>query len=102
MLATGSLDHTIKICTTNGINIWNFKQHQGQVTQVKFNPNGIHLISSSFDQSLKVWDLEKGKKAMDLIGHTAQVIKLEHNYLGDLVLSGSFDNTSKIWDLRCG
>lgn len=59
-------------------------------------------MTSSFDQSIKIWDLEKGKRIMNLNGHTAEVIKLDYNYMGDQVLSCSFDNTAKIWDLRTG
>lgn len=34
-----------------------FKDHKAEVTSVKFNPNGRYLVSSSFDKTIKVWDI---------------------------------------------
>ena len=39
------------------------------MTQVKFNPNGSYLLTSSFDKSIKVWDIEKSKLLSSLTGH---------------------------------
>lgn len=69
LIATGSLDHHIKIWTSSGTEFWHFREHKGEVTDVKFNPNGIYLTSASFDHNLLVWDLEKGKRVMKLSGH---------------------------------
>ena len=60
------------------------------------------MATSSFDQSVKIWDIEKKKRIFTLSGHTAEVIKLDHTYHGDQLLSGSFDNTAKVWDLKTG
>lgn len=102
IVATGSLDHRVKVWSSSGAKLWSFKDHEGEVPDVKFNPNGMCLTSVSFDQSLIVWDLQKGKKLMKLTGHTAEIIKVQHNYHGDLALTCSFDGTAKIWDLKSG
>ena len=102
LIATGSLDHGVRVWSSSGTEFWNLKEHKGEVTDVKFNPNGSYLTTCSFDQSLIVWDIEKGKRVFKLAGHEGEVIKMQHNYQGDQVLSCSFDGTAKIWDLKTG
>ena len=59
------------------------------------------LATGSYDQTIKIWDIENGTVKKTLTGHTNcinRLILLENN---DLV-SGSTDKTIKIWNLEDG
>ena len=71
LVATGSLDWNIKVWSCSGTELLTFKDHKAEVTSVKFNPNGVHLVSSSFDKTVKMWDIEKGKLVVSMAGHDA-------------------------------
>ena len=60
--------------------------------------NNQLLMSSSHDDSIKVWDLETNECVKTLVGHSNRVLCLETIGNGQIA-SGSADNTIKIWDV---
>jgi WD40 repeat protein len=47
--------------------------HSGVVTSVAFSPDGTKIVSGSFDQTIKVWDLVNwSRKDHLLFNHTTQ------------------------------
>jgi WD40 repeat protein len=61
------------------------------------------LISGSWDNTIKVWNLLNGDLMSTLDGHTSIVWCLTFlNEDESRLVSGSFDNTIKIWDLDMG
>jgi WD40 repeat protein len=38
--------------------------HTGPVDAVAVTPDGRHVVSGSFDRTLRVWDLEDGKEIL--------------------------------------
>ena len=59
------------------------------------------LITTSFDNIIKVWDLNKPKCLKRLIGHTDTIITFEFSSNGYLI-SGSQDKTLKVWNIENG
>jgi WD40 repeat protein len=57
IIATGSFDHTVRLWSLNGKMLHNMSGHTGEVTSVKFNPNGTYVCSSSLDSTARVWDI---------------------------------------------
>ena len=60
-----------------------------------------HVVSSSKDKMLKVWDVASGQCLHTLTGHTdviTGIAKLSNNR----VISSSADNTLKVWDMSSG
>ena len=74
--------------------------HDSFILCIKEGING-EIISSSFDQTIKVWDISSLKCVCTLKGHTGSVttVQVLNNFE---IISGSRDRTIKIWDLRNG
>ena len=64
--------------------------------------DGRRAVSASWDQTLKVWDLETGSELRTLAGHTAWVRGVAVTADGRRAVSASDDKTLKVWDLETG
>ena len=60
------------------------------------------MVSSSDDQTVKVWDLESGQLLHTLLGHFDAVASCAITPDGRRVVSASWDHTLKLWDLESG
>ena len=68
------------------------------VNSLCFTPNSRWLVSASSDNSLRVWNCEKGQAVGDpLWAHTDAVLSVWTD--GVSIISGSFDKTIRICDL---
>jgi WD40 repeat protein len=88
--------------------------HTSSVDAVAVTPDGRHVVSGSWENTLRVWDLETGKPKMTFQGHSSEVRALAvegHTSWVDAVavtpdgrhvISGSYDNTLRVWDLKDG
>ncbi len=77
--------------------------HQsGSIHSLDLNPFQSNLLASgSHDNTIRIWDVNKGKELNKLEGHTNEVrclVLLPNNQLA----SGSRDNTIRIWDVNKG
>jgi len=68
------------------------------LVSVDFSPNGKHIVSSSFDTTLKIWDAEFGTEITTLIGHESRVNSCVWSKEGDFIASVSDDGNVKIWN----
>ena len=57
MISTGSFDNTARIWNLSGKMLQTLSGHSGEVTSVKFNPNGTYLSTSSLDSTARIWDI---------------------------------------------
>ncbi|XP_064616387.1 U4/U6 small nuclear ribonucleoprotein Prp4-like [Liolophura sinensis] len=98
-VATGSEDNTCKI--------WDLRQrkcsytipaHTNIISKVKFQPNhGNYLITSSYDQTAKVWAHPVWSPLKSLAGHEGKVMCLDISSDLKYMVSASFDRTFKLW-----
>ena len=75
--------------------------HSGPLTGAVFSPDGRTILSSSLDETLKLWDAVSGRMtrsfgARDLV--TSAAISPD----GRLALSGGANHTLKLWELPSG
>src|SRR5262245_11439833 len=47
--------------------------HTGDITAVAFTPDGLGLVTSSWDKTVRLWELASGKELAVLAGHTGVV-----------------------------
>ncbi len=66
-----------------------------------FSPCGNYIASGSWDNSIRIWDLE-GREHKVLDGHTAEVNALAYMPDGRRLVSASDDGTTLVWNLETG
>ncbi len=65
--------------------------HTSGVVSVSFSPDGKRIISSSWDNTARLWDAESGKQQLK-VEHEAEVHAVQFSPEGKLFATGSFDN----------
>jgi WD40 repeat protein len=76
--------------------------HTSWVTACAVTPDGRHVVSASYDKTLKIWELASGRALATLEGHTARVTACAVTPDGRHVVSASWDETLKVWELASG
>uniref|UniRef100_UPI0028A71526 serine/threonine-protein kinase n=1 Tax=Planktothrix agardhii TaxID=1160 RepID=UPI0028A71526 len=74
--------------------------HSDAVSSVAFSPDGRTLASGSFDNRIKLWDVQSQREIATLTGHSSYVTSVAFSPDGRTLASGSDDNTIKLWDVQ--
>ncbi|MBE9011151.1 AAA-like domain-containing protein [Pseudanabaenaceae cyanobacterium LEGE 13415] len=99
MIATGSLDRSIKLWKLDGTLLKTLEGHQDQVYSIAFNPDGTKFASASLDKTIKLWS-DDGRLITTLSGHTDGVRSVAFSPDGELLASASRDRTVIVWNLN--
>ena len=76
--------------------------HTNTITSVAFSPNGAQVLSGSFDNTVKLWDVASGRLLRTFVGHAGVVQSVAFSPNGALVASGSGDKTVRLWETATG
>jgi WD40 repeat protein len=100
LIASGSVDSTVKLWDTNGLLVKNFK-HPAGVTSLDFSKDGYYIATGSYDGIVRIWKVNEPGAPMELKGHEGTVWSVAFSANGNLASSGE-DKTIKIWDAQTG
>jgi WD40 repeat protein/tRNA A-37 threonylcarbamoyl transferase component Bud32 len=78
------------------------KGHNRPVLALAFSPDGRHLVSGGWDQTINVWGGLTGEKIRVQTGHTAQVTSLTYSRDGRWLASAGGDQNIILWDAENG
>ena len=94
-IVSGGMDS--KICVWRGVQCKDFIGHVGSISKIQ-SVGTSHIISASYDRSLKIWSLNKQSPIASLHGHKGAVLDF---VLSDptIAVSAGRDGQMYIWDL---
>jgi WD40 repeat protein len=76
--------------------------HTDWVSSVIFSPDGLRIISGSYDRTVRIWNTMTGRLLTVCDGHTSRICSIALSPEGTKMISGSYDKTARIWDTRTG
>jgi WD40 repeat protein len=74
--------------------------HQQPVSAIAFSPDGQQLVSSSFDKTIKLWNVNSGKCLKTFTGHQGPIINAKFSIDRRSIVSVGVDRTLKVWDIQ--
>ena len=96
ILATASLDNTVKLWKANGLLINTLEEHNDGVSSVSFSPDGKTIATVSLDNTVKLWDYD-GLLINTLEQHNDEVYSLSFSPDGETIATGSRNGIIKLW-----
>jgi WD40 repeat protein/serine/threonine protein kinase len=76
--------------------------HGDRVLSVAFSPNGKSVATTSKDETVKIWNVERGEHLRTFEGHSSAVNSVAFAPDGVRIVTGSSDRTAKIWHVENG
>lgn len=89
----------IKLWTPDGKLIKNWKAHATTIWNVDISNDGRYAVSSEFNKTFRLWDVNSGDVLEDMRGHEDVTMTVAISPDNRYIASGSNDLTIKIWDV---
>ena len=93
----GKLDQFLNLNIARTLN-----GHTHDVRSVTFSPDGKYICSGSYDETVRLWNVDTGENIRTLNGHTHWVRSVSFSPDGKYICSGSDDNTVRLWNVDTG
>ncbi|WP_338071761.1 hypothetical protein, partial [Bathymodiolus thermophilus thioautotrophic gill symbiont] len=92
--------HKLKTSNVQNLSQFDFLQtgHAGAIQSANFSPDGQTIISASWDNTFKLWNLN-GQCLHTFTGHPG-IQSANFSPDGQTIISTSHDNTLKLWNLN--
>jgi WD40 repeat protein len=84
----------------NGNLVGLLEGHGDLIIDARFSPKGNYILTTSKDQTAKIWDSKSYELKATLAGHTDEILKLQMTPDEDIIYTASRDNTIRAWDLN--
>ena len=76
--------------------------HSRRINSINFHPtvSGL-LVSTAADSTVKIWDIENQKVAIDIVGgHNDAVLNITWDWKGSMLATACKDTHLRVWDVR--
>jgi WD40 repeat protein len=97
-ILSGGMDSKLCLWHESALRCDDLLGHTGSISQV--DVNGSLGLSSAYDRTMRVWDINRKTCLATLSGHAQPVTQF--SWCGPTVLSGDRKGTVKAWDLESG
>ena len=97
-ILSGGMDSKLCLWHESALRCDDLLGHTGSVSQVDVcGPLGV---SSAYDRTIRIWDLNRKQCSATLAGHAQPVTQFA--WCGPMILSGDRKGTVKVWDVESG
>jgi WD40 repeat protein len=72
------------------------------VNSAAFSPDGARIVTTSWDNTARIWDAASAKEIAVLRGHDNTVFSAAFSPDGTRIVTASRDNTARIWHAASG
>jgi WD40 repeat protein len=72
------------------------------VYSAAFSSDGKSIVSTSYDDTVRVWNASTGEQVHELKGHTGDVNSAAFSSDGKSIVSASYDKTVRVWNASTG
>ena len=104
-VASGGLDHKIKLWDLNGggekLHI-DLGEHEAKGSVYALSVRGSVMASGGPESIVRLWDPKSGKRITNFVGHTDNIRDVLINEDGDTVMTASSDQSIKVWSITAG
>ena len=99
--ASGTGNNIQVFRTDNAEPLLKFKAHQHWVCGIVWSPDGQQLISTSSDNTVKVWNSSTGRQiGQRCTSHTDRIRSLAITSDGSFIATASYDKTVRLWSTK--
>ncbi|KAL2318317.1 hypothetical protein Fmac_032193 [Flemingia macrophylla] len=105
LLASGGHDKKAVLWVTDSLKQKaTLEEHASLITDVRFSPSMPRLATSSYDKTVRVWDVDNpGYSLRTFTGHCSPVMSLDfHPNKDDLICSCDVDGEIRYWSINNG
>src|SRR5262249_512150 len=74
--------------------------HDGSVYSAAFSPDGLRIVTASYDRTARIWDAPIAKEIAVLRGHDSAVSSAAFSPDASRIVTPSQDKTARIWDVQ--
>jgi hypothetical protein len=92
----------VEIRNASGILIATLKGHEKSITTASFSPDRLRIVTASWDNTVRVWDVKTGQEIATIKGQNT-VNTASFSPDGLRILTTAYDdNTARVWDAKTG